>query len=221
MKSGTVGALLFLLAFTLSSEAHAQQPAARQAFPNSRPDYSNYLVLKGGIFYPQGDLKNLDTGFNGELAYGFRLSKYAALEIGSGYFDAGSTVHPSLSGSGSSLQGDVYAIPLTFSIRAIAPFSSQFEMYGLAGGGGYYVHSKGTLIVAAGRVSGSEDTAVAGGFLGAGATYNFAGGFFLGLESKYLWTTNTHVKGTVDGVRFNADVKIEGVQGTLNLGFRF
>lgn len=112
----------------------------------------------------------------------------------------------------------MYAIPLTIALKAILPLG-RLDLYGLAGGGGYYVHGKGTVTTRFGRSSGSVDTGVAGGFLGGGLAYNFTRQFFLGIEGKYLWTSNADFE--IHGEHVDTNLKIEGVQGTVNLGFRF
>jgi hypothetical protein len=211
----------FLLTLTLLGEAYGQQPSAPQELKPYWANFKNYLVLKTGVFYPEGDLKNLNAGFNGELAYGFRFSRHGALEIGSGYFETSNTSRASIGGSGLSLRGYMHAVPLTIAIKPIIPLNRRFEVYALGGGGAYYIHSSGTFLAASGRVSGSEDTVVGGGFLGAGGTYNLPQNFFISLEGKYLWTSNANVKGNIARTPFNTDVKIEGIQGTLSIGARF
>lgn len=185
-----------------------------------QPAYRNYLVLKGGAFDPQGDLKGLDTGFNGELAYGIQPCRWFAMEIASGYFELEGKERTSFSGTDFSLDGNMYAIPLTIALKPILPLG-PFDLYGLAGGGGYYVHADGTLATRSARISGSADTAVAGAFLGAGLSVNLGRQFFLGIEGKYLWTSETDFDIHNGGERSRADFKIEGLQGTFNIGFRF
>jgi hypothetical protein len=62
---------------------------------------------------------------------------------------------------------------------------------------------------------------VAGSFLGAGLAYNFTRTFFLGLEGRYLWTSQTDFDFENAGERIDANLTIEGIQATLNIGFRF
>ncbi len=218
MKENVCSLLLVLLVFVCcSGSLYAQQFPAPQPYV---PYYWNYVVLKGGIFSPQGDVKQLDTGFNGELAYGLRFSRFAALEIGSGYFDLGHADRSLVARSNVSLDGDMYAIPFTIALKAILPLG-RFELYGLGGGGGYYVHANGTVQTRFGRRSEGFDTVVAGGFLGAGITYNFTRAFFLGLEGKYLWTSNPDFEVHDHGQSVRTDFNIEGVQATVNVGYRF
>lgn len=204
--------LILLTAVCLSNAAYAEQPGGKS--------YRNYLVLKGGAFDPQGDVKDLDTGFNGELAYGFQFGRCFAVEIASGYFELEGKERTSLSGSDLSLDGKMYAIPLTIALKPILPLG-PFDLYGLAGGGGYYVHAHGTLATRSGRTSGSADTCVAGGFLGAGLSVNLSKQFFLGIEGRYLWTSKTDFDVRDAGETSRAEFTLEGIQGTVNIGFRF
>jgi opacity protein-like surface antigen len=185
-------------------------------------DLKNYLVFKGGIYYPQGDLRDMDTDFNGEIAYGFRFHPNFAFEVGSGYFQTSGTDRATVSRYSLSLEQDVYSIPLTVAVRAILPICKNAEIYAIGGGGAYYVHGSATFTVAGvGRVSDSDDAFVAGGFAGAGALYNLTPQLFVGLEGKYLWTDTAKLRGSLRGVEHNADFQIEGVQGTVNIGYRF
>jgi opacity protein-like surface antigen len=123
------------------------------------------------------------------------------------------------------LNEKVYAIPLTVAIKGIVPIDKQFEVYGLAGTGAYFVNGKATASATvrgvSASVSFSDNTTVWGGFLGAGATYNITPQVFVGLEGKYLWTSSANLSDTVAGVRVNADFKIRGAFATANVGFRF
>ncbi len=201
----TLLVLFFLVC--ISGVVHAQQqPATQQEKGSSGPDYQNYVVLKGGIFYPRGDLDKLNTGFNGEFAYGYRFDKNGALEIGSGYFGTTGTRNGTASGFAHRVNEDGYAIPLTLAIKGILPIDDQSEVYGLAGAGGYHVHASGTVTIQGiGRASVSDNSTVVGGFVGAGATYNITKECFLGLEGKYLWTGKASLSGTVYGAPVNED----------------
>jgi outer membrane protein W len=192
-----------------------------QVTPSATPDYKSYLEVKGGVFYPEGDLSNLNLGFNGELAYGYRFSPNVAVELSSGYFGTSNTYNQSASGYPVSLRETVYAIPLTAAIKGIVPIDKQFELYGLAGGGAYFVHGTGTISVLGSSASVWDSTAVWGGFLGAGVNYNITPRVFVGLEGKYLWTSTTTLRGSIVGVPVSENFKIQGVLGTANLGVRF
>jgi len=205
--------------FCISTGAGAQQQKAAAA---PQQDYKSYLVIKGGIFYPRGDLDDLKVGFNGEFAYGYRFHPNGAVEFSTGYFQTSDTYREIYNGVGASAKAEVSAIPLTVAIKGIIPIDKQWDVYGLAGGGAYFVHGKLRATAAGfGSASLSDNTTVAGGFLGAGTSYNITKEIFLGLEAKYLWTGTAKLSKVVNGTNIDADFKIEGLFGTLNLGYRF
>ncbi len=207
-----------LFVFCSFAVVEAQQPPSVGAAKS----YNNYFVFKGGMYYPEGDLKDLNAGFNGEIAYGLRFHPNFAVEIATGYLQAGKTESMSVLGYGVSVDANVYAIPITLAIKGIIPIDKTVELYGIAGGGGYYVNGSLTATVTGvGRGSFNADDFVVGGFLGAGITYNITPQWFVGLEGKYLWLTKASLSDTVAGVPINADFKLEGVQGTVNIGYRF
>ena len=175
----------------------------------------NYLVLKGGIYSPQNEkLYNFDSGFNGELAFGRYFNKNLALEVASGYFKTRATKSADVVSAEATL--DFNLVPLTGALRAIIPMGA-FELYGLGGGGAYFLWSD-TSVSTNNRSSSSSDKynqTLAGGFLGAGATIKVSPTVFLGLEGKYLWTTNLKLD------NLETDINLNGIQATLNLGFLF
>jgi opacity protein-like surface antigen len=141
--------------------------------------------------------------------------------VSSGYFGTSNTYNQSVLGYPISLKETVYAIPLTAAIKGIVPIDKQFELYGLAGGGAYFVHGTGTISVLGSSASVWDSTAVWGGFLGVGVNYNITPRVFVGLEGKYLWTSTTTLRGSIVGVPVSENFKIQGVLGTANLGVRF
>ncbi len=220
---GTVLRWSFALVLVLvwSGMAYAAGPQAKTP--------ENYIVFKPGVFYPQGDIKDLSAGFNGEIAYGRRFHENAAFEIASGYIGTGNatlqrgTVR-STSGTTYSFKtdGDVYAIPITIAIKGIIPFEKNFEAYGIAGGGAYYVNARESAqVYGLTRLSLSDTAWVMGGFLGAGVSYNITREWFLGLEGRYLWVDKAKLRDSSQGVTVTGDVRMEGVQGVATIGYRF
>jgi outer membrane protein W len=175
----------------------------------------NYLVLKGGIYSPQNEkLYDFDSGFNGELAFGRYLNKNLAFEVASGYFKTRATKSADVVSAEATL--DFNLVPLTGALRAIIPMGA-FELYGLGGGGAYFLWTDSSVSTNNRSASSSDkyNQTLAGGFLGAGATIKVSPTVFLGLEGKYLWTTNL----TLDNLE--TDINLNGIQATLNLGFLF
>ena len=195
-----------------------------QEKPNA-PDGQNkksYVVLKGGIFYPRGDLDELSTGFNGEVAYGYQFHPNAAVELGSGYLQTNGTFRQITNGVGVKVEDEVYAIPLTAAIKGIVRPGKNTELYALIGGGAYIVNGKETVSAGGRSVSMKDTTVVPGGFVGAGASYDITENIFLGLEGKYTFTGEATLKDTLAGVGdVRANFEIQGFTGTVNLGIRF
>ena len=180
----------------------------------------NYVVFKGGAFFPKGDLKELDTGFNGELAVGRKFHRNFALEFGSGYLQASRTFRGPEEGVSFTEKVDAYAIPITLALKGIIPIGKQVELYALGGGGAYYAHIKATdTDVSPPSVSRGEF--VAGGFLGTGITYNITPQWLIGLEGKYLWMGNLKLRAMSGGEEVSANIGFEGIQATFNIGYRF
>ena len=177
----------------------------------------NYLVLKGGMYSPQNEkLYNFDSGFNGELAFGHYFNKNLALEVASGFFQTRATRSASSEFTSAEATLDFNLVPLTGALRAVIPLGA-FELYGLGGGGAYFLWTD-TSVSTNNRSSSSSDKynqTLAGGFLGAGASIKISPTVFLGLEGKYLWTTNLSLD------NLETDINLNGIQATLNLGFLF
>jgi opacity protein-like surface antigen len=179
-----------------------------------------YITFKPGIYSPQSsDLD--DTGFNGEIAFGYRFNRNIAAEFGIGYFysEGEDTVEGATYVRREEFDIDVY--PVTFTIKAILPYK-KWEFFGLAGGGAYIVYGPYDV----------DDydcycgyycycdydydyDVVWGGYLGAGIHYNITRNLFVGVEGKYLWTDN--VKFDDLGVKFRMD----GIIATAVIGIRF
>ena len=184
-----------------------------------------YVTAKPGIYSPQtNDLDGFDTGFNGEVAFGFQPSRYFAVELGSGYFNTDGAVTFSGTNFAERDKLDLYIIPVTITAKLIIPFK-KFEFFGLGGVGAYYVwgdmKAKGTVdgISYSAELDGSD--VVFGGYVGLGVHYNITPRFFVGVEGKYLWTDRAEPEDDFFdddlGVRF----KLDGILATAVLGFRF
>ena len=97
-----------------------------------------YIAFKPGIYSPQSsDLEGSDTGFNGEIALGYRFNPNIAAEFGIGYFNTEGEVTVAGATMGSE-KFDINVFPLTFTLKGILPYK-RWEFFGLAGGGVYIV----------------------------------------------------------------------------------
>jgi opacity protein-like surface antigen len=181
-----------------------------------------YLDFKPGIYSPQSnDLDGFDTGFNGEIAFGYQFNRYFAAEFGVGYFNTqeertfvGETY------LAEELDIDVYPVTITF--KVILPYK-KWEFFGLAGGGLYII--SGTYDVDDWHDyyddDDYDDDAVLGGYLGAGIHYNITRRIFVGVEGKYLWTDKAKLDFEDFGVPLRAKFNMDGIIATAVIGFKF
>jgi len=90
-----------------------------------------YVALKPGIYSPQSS--DLDSsGFNGEIAFGYRFNPNIAAEFGIGYF----YTEGEATAVGATFvvreKFDINVVPLTLTLKAILPYK-QWEFFGLGG----------------------------------------------------------------------------------------
>lgn len=188
-----------------------------------------YLTAKPGIYSPQtNDLKDFDTGFNGEIALGRQFNKNFAAEMGLGYFNTKGK--ESFAGTIDTITYRVIAdskiniIPVTLTLKGIYPIN-KWDLFALGGIGAYFVSGDLKLNIAANGMSFSDtaedkDT-IFGAHFGLGLHYNITPKFFLGLESKYLWAGDAKLKDTLYGVPVEAKFNLNGILATAVIGVRF
>jgi len=181
------------------------------ANPVAVPSY-NYVVGKLGAYIPtSNDLKDFNTGFNGEFAFGHYFNPYLGLELGIGYFQTegnSNVVYPGATYRGNE---NIEVTPLTASLKFILPVNIWVEPYGIAGIGAYFIydhidvsnHHHDYL---------SDNTTSFGAHLGGGINFNIAPNFFIGAECKYVWLNPS---------LYGGDVNLGGVRLTGNFGVRF
>ena len=186
-----------------------------------------YLAFKPGIYSPQSsDLDGFDTGFSGEVAFGYRFNPNIAAEFAIGYFNTEGEKKV----GGATYAGrnfDIYVCPITFTLKAILPYK-KWEFYGF-GGAGVYI------------VSGPDDVeyydrdhkhhhdydhddaydTILGGYLGAGIHYNITPKIFVGVEGKYLWTDTVKLEYEEFGAPLEVKFKMDGIIATAVFGYRF
>jgi opacity protein-like surface antigen len=180
-----------------------------------------YIAFKPGIYSPQSsDLDGFDTGFNGEIALGYRFHRNIAAEFGLGYFNT----QEERTFVGSTYVGkelDIYVYPVTFTLKAILPYK-KWEFFGLAGAGVYIV--SGAYDADDWDYDDDDDydyDAVFGGYLGGGIHYNITPKIFVGVEGKYLWTDKAKLEFEEFGAPPRVKFKMEGILATAVIGIRF
>jgi len=163
---------------------------------------NSYVVFRAGIFSPNGDdkgLKDFDTGYNVELAYGYEIMPNLVVEGGIGRY---STKREE---SGVTLTAS--AIPITATAKGILPLvDGKFELSGGAGIGLYMA----TMEAEAGGTKVSNDANAFGFHLVGGADYNLSEHIAIGGEVKWISVTpdfNTFGSGKMGGLVVNAGLK--------------
>ncbi len=167
----------------------------------------DYIIAKGGIYSPTGGLDdlNFDTGFNGEVAWGHYFSPNIALEVGAGYLRS----------------DDVKVVPLIATGKVIYP-KGDWELFSQVGVGAYFARFKGTLTYPAlGTITINDDDTVFGLTLGFGVNYDITEEFFLGIEGKYLLTSDAELGGSAAGGSVKLEPDLNGYIVTAVFGFRF
>lgn len=201
--------ILVALAVLLPSITPAAYAGDDDLPPNSR-----YVVIKGGYYSPgenydmndfnAGTTSRIETktGINGEIALGQYADEKTALELGIGYFQ--SRGYPAGETGSTSLK----AIPLVITAKGFVPFGA-FLPYIELGIGGYL-----TKLEVSGNTGSfsSESKATYGFHAGAGFDIDLGDIIFIGIEGRYLWA-----KADYSGQR----VKLDGLMGTINLGYRY
>jgi opacity protein-like surface antigen len=199
----------FRLVAALAVLASASVAAAQSAPP---PSSTQYASLRLGAFSPKSDdLQNasFNTGFCGEIAFGYRAFPNFAAELGVGYFrsqtDTVSFTDPTYGTLSTYLTLSV--VPITATAKLILPLG-QLEPYAAAGVGLYMATLKGTV---SGAISGSASNSdnAFGVHFGAGLLANVSDRVALGLDVRYVIASgkfNDIGGGNVsfDGLQFGA-----------------
>jgi opacity protein-like surface antigen len=154
----------------------------------------NAVAIKVGGYFPQADdVDDFDTGFNMEISLTRYFHPNFALEFGVGYLMSESDFNVELT-----------SYPITLNLKAVYPVGGV-ELYALGGIGAYYVKVENGF---------DENDTVLGFQLGAGANFNITPVVYIGAEAKYFWA-----KPDFGGP--SGETKIDGIQATANLGYRF
>lgn len=211
MKSSPIGikgifVAVLVLTFLIPINVFAQTPF--------------YLAFKAGIYSPQSsDLESSDTGFSGEVMFGYRFHPNISGEVGIGYFqtEAKETVGR---GSYASWKTDIYVCPITLTLRGILPYK-KWDFFGFAGAGIYiasreeddYYYYDDDHHHHHHHDDDYDYDSRFGAYLGAGVHYNITPRIFVGVEGRYLWTETVKLDYT--------EFRMDGIIAHAVFGFRF
>ncbi len=181
--------LVFIAVFILTAPLSAQGQ-----------DKQNYLLLKPGLFFFAGDLKDIhhDEGFYGELAYGRYLHKNFVLEAGAGY------IHDGIIRG----RSDIMAFPVTLTAKVIYPYKN-IELLAGGGIGVYFTRFEREVD---GFLAYDKDTVYGSHFL-IGINMDITSSVYIGSEGRYIFAGESEFQET------KADLK--GIAVSVNLGYRF
>jgi opacity protein-like surface antigen len=187
---------------------------------------AGYLIGKVGVYLP--DDSKVDTGFNGEIGYGFNLlpprQGLLAVEgtIGYLYAEQSDRYYPD-NGASYRMKFQADVVPLALSLKAGIQ-SGPFTFY-VGGGvdllfvsmdakynGGYYYGY---------RSSDSDSDTVWGGHVMAGITFDINPNMFVGAEAKYMATQDMSMSffDRYSNANFSGDLNGVTISGVF--GFRF
>ena len=180
-----------------------------------------YAGIKVGGFMPngkgdttnQGGLKDFDTGYNLELAVGFRPASYAAIEAGTGFYSASRDIAITTT---SREKSTIYGVPATITAKAVLPLERS-EFFVGAGAGYYFsVLQRDSTNGASSRSSSSHGNAL-GYHLVGGFDYNLGERYSLGAEIK--WFSTKPKFDDAGGTGSQTEWEFGGT--TLNLGVKY
>jgi outer membrane protein W len=183
---------------------------------------TGYFSVKGGLFLPNGNsgensLKNFNTGYNGEVAFGFRPESYAALEIGTGFYSASGTV----TNADSKSSKTIYSVPVTATAKAILDLD-KYELFAGAGLGYYFAFIDNKVDFYNGGLPSVQESShgnALGYHLVLGGDYKVSERFRLGADFKWFVVKPELELTDSQNVKTRATWDLGGT--VLNLGFKY
>lgn len=152
-----------------------------------------YLAVKGGIYLPNGEgssgdengFNDLGTGYNAELALGYRPESYVAFELGSGIYGSSGTV----SDPTTSNKITATCVPVTLTVKGIVTFE-RLDLFAGVGGGYYFGTVEQKKTSTAGNITSTDSQSSHGGALGylltAGGDFKVSDRFGVGADFKWF-----------------------------------
>jgi len=166
-------------------------------------DKKNYILLKLGAYLPNDqDMWGFNDDFNGEIYFGRYFHKNFSSEIGGGYFKS----------EADNSYATIKTYDILYNVKGIYRIGGV-ELFVGPGIGLYFSKS-----YFPGSGTESEWKPSFGYHVLAGASFDIASDWFLGVEGKYFWAT-TKDPIIPQGSAFGSH--LDGFVGTATLGWRF
>jgi hypothetical protein len=197
MKRIILSVLVLGMSFVFSGTGGA----AWEDLPYIGEDKPYYVSARAGAYFPTGDLDDagFESDFAGEFAFGYRINRFAAVELGAGYFQSET--------DSSTIDADFWSVPVTVSAIGILPLN-PVEFYAGAAAGFYY----GKIDINSGP---DENDTVFGGNARVGIQINLEDVAFVGAEGRFTFTDAMNFGQTLGQAHIN------GYVVTAHLGVRF
>lgn len=185
----------------------------------------SYVAIKGGAFLPNSKdgsttssnrgFGNFATGWNGEIAAGYRPESYAAVELGLGYFATDATISDATAGTNNKYKA--FSVPVTVTAKGILPLG-RLECFAGAGLGYWFGQVNYRHFAASGAkdLERNVNAGAVGYQLVTGADYRVTERLDLGAEVKWasvkpefdqVETAGTKVKWEFGGTNVNLVLK--------------
>ena len=186
-------------------------------------EYQSFIALKIGTYNPTGDLDDsgFDSGTGGEFVWGIYYFENFSTEFGVGYFASDLSISSIVSGFGQVEQkADVAALPFFLSLKGHIPFVVG-EIYGGAGIDFIIAGVDFTIKTPLGTASFTDANYIFGGHIMVGLNFNITERLFIGVEGKYLVTTDASFSDTNRGLIWTADINFTGYSLFGQVGYRW
>lgn len=177
-------ALVFVAAWTLASSARAQDYDYEE-------ESSTYVAFRIGSIMPKADdLDGFDNGLAVEGAVGFKADRNFAFELGVGRSAMSASesgyVYDGVNYYAATMEANIVVYPVTATVKLIAPLQ-QVQLYGLIGGGVYFMTSEVSLNVEGYPSESVEGDANPFAFhVGGGLDVRISAKASVGAELKYI-----------------------------------
>lgn len=184
------------------------EAAARRGF------FDNFLALKPGLYSPQDSaLDGLDEDFSGTVAFGEYTSETFAWGV--------ELTHAAASFDGKFVEDELTFNAAKLFLTWVKPLGKRRrrkgEFHFTLGGGIYSVEAEHKEAGISDK--GRDD--IYGGEVGLGFNYNLSKRFFIGIEGRYLLTTDAKVLLNVGGVATPIEFSLDGYAVMGSFGVRF